>query len=202
MPAIHPHRRVPAFLAASLALTAACGGGDGEEGYPSRNWSGAYAVRVVGSSTDCAGAEAPPPMSGFLMRLVHHTTNRVEVEMNPIVTLEGAFEGDRMTAGHAVEEPVSLPDSLLERATPTDSIETIRYALTADFEGDGFEGRYEIRAPDLRALVEGRPARCSYRYRLAGTFFGEGVTAPAGRPATEAPAEPRSANPSAADRTD
>lgn len=159
-------------LSTVAALAAVvCAPGSGRE-YPSENWTGKYATRVVQSSTTCTDAEHPPPMTGFILELIHHTTNRTTVKMNPIIELEGAFEGDRMEAVLEIEEPVSLPDSIRARATAADSIDVIRYTLTAAFEDSAFEGTYVVRSPDLRSLVnEGRGGRCDFRYRMSGKRF-------------------------------
>ncbi|HUP00474.1 MAG TPA: hypothetical protein VM737_03010 [Gemmatimonadota bacterium] len=148
-------------------LIAACGSADG--GDPSRNWSGRYGTRVVGASTDCFESQSPPPLTGFILDLAQTSPDSVTVSMNPIIRLAGRYEGDRLEAGMVVEEPVGLPDSIAARATPADSLDTITYALRADFEAAGFEGEYVIRSPDLRALVtRGEGSRCEYRYRLSG----------------------------------
>ena len=152
---------------AGLLTLAACGGGD--ERYPSRDWSGRYATQVVEASTDCQGAPAPPPMTGLILSLEHYDNNRATVQVTPVIRLAGAFEGDRLETGNLIQEPVSLPDTLLALLTPADSIETITYRFEADFERNGFQGRYVIRAPDLRALIlEGAGKRCQIRYSLAG----------------------------------
>ncbi len=159
-----PH--LPLLLTTSV-LIASCG--EGDDGYPSRDWSGRYATTVSEAATDCHGATGPPPMTGFILALEQARNNRVTVTMNPLIGLAGEFRGDRLEARNVVEGPVELPDSILARATVTDSLETIIYGLEADFSRNGFVGRYVIRAPDLRALVlEGKGSRCDYRYRLAG----------------------------------
>ena len=154
-------------VAVGLLSAVACGGGD--DGYPSRDWSGRYATQVVEASTDCQGATAPPPMTGLIVSLEHYDNNRAAVQMTPVVRLAGGFEGDHLETTNFIQEPVSLPDTLLARVTSADSIETITYRFDADFERNGFRGRYVIRAPDLRSLVlEGMGKRCQIRYTLAG----------------------------------
>lgn len=153
-------------VAAGLLSAVACGG---DEGYPSRDWSGRYAAQVVEASTDCQGANAPPPMTGLIVSLEHYDNNRAAVQLTPVVRLAGGFEGDHLETTNLIQEPVSLPDTLLARVTTADSIEIITYRFEADFESNGFRGRYVIRAPDLRALVlEGMGKRCQIRYTLAG----------------------------------
>jgi hypothetical protein len=160
-------RPIPVVLAAGLLAAVACGGGD--EGYPSRDWSGRYATQVVEASTDCQGATAPPPMTGLILSLEHYDNNRVAVQMTPVIRLAGGFEGDHLETTNFIQEPVSMPDTLLARVTSADSIETITYRFEADFERNGFQGRYLIRAPDLRALVlEGTGKRCQILYTLSG----------------------------------
>lgn len=179
-------RHAPLLLAMSVWI-AACG--EEDDAYPSRDWSGRYATTVSEAATDCHGATGPPPMTGFILTLEQTRNNQATVTMNPVVRLTGEFRGDRLEAGNIVEEPVELPDSILARASAADSLETITYALEADFSRNGFLGRYVIRAPDLRALVrdeEGR--RCDYRYRLAGQRIREAVGT--GLPPGFAPAFP------------
>jgi hypothetical protein len=89
--------------------------------------------------------------------------------MTPVIRLAGGFEGDHLETTNFIQEPVSMPDTLLARVTSADSIETITYRFEADFERNGFQGRYLIRAPDLRALVlEGTGKRCQILYTLSG----------------------------------
>lgn len=157
---------LPLGLATAVLIP---GCGDGEDGYPSRDWSGRYATTVTEAATRCHGATAPPPMTGFILTLEQTRNNHATVTMNPIVRLAGEFRGDRLEARNIVQEPVELPDSIVARATEADSLDTITYDLEAEFSRNGFVGRYVIRAPDLRALVmEGEGSRCDFRYRLAG----------------------------------
>src|SRR5688572_22216320 len=58
------------MTACVLLLTLACGSADDgaeEAAFPSRDWSGPYALEAVESSTDCAGAEAPPPLTDTVL---------------------------------------------------------------------------------------------------------------------------------------
>ncbi len=153
-----------------VVLLIACG--SGPEKFPSSNWTGKYATRIVQSSTDCVDADGPPVMTGFIMDVIQLTTNKTTIKMNPIVELEGEFVGDHVEVSMRVDEPVSLPDSIVARAIPADSLDVITYSLVADFERDGFEGVYVVRSPDLRALINhNRGGRCDFRYQLAGTRF-------------------------------
>lgn len=171
-------RAIPVALAAALWTVQACGSGD--EKYPSRDWSGRYATRVVESSTDCQGATAPPPITGLIISLEHYDNNQAAVQMTPVIRVAGEFEGDRLEATTVIREPVSLPDTLVARVTPADSIETITYRFEADFKRNGFQGRYVIRAPDLRALVlKGSGKRCQIRYSLSGQRVQEAGEQPA-----------------------
>lgn len=155
-----------------LAPLTACG--SGSEEFPSSNWTGKYATRIVQSSTDCVDADGPPVMTGFIMDVIQLTTNKTTIKMNPIVELEGEFVGDHVEVSMRVDQPVSLPDSIAARATPADSLDIITYSLAADFDRDGFEGLYVVRSPDLRALINhNRGGRCDFRYQLAGTRFVE-----------------------------
>jgi hypothetical protein len=153
-----------------LGLLIACG--SGSEEFPSSNWTGRYATRIVQSSTDCVDADGPPVMTGFIMDVIQMTTNKTTIKMNPIVELEGEFVGDHVEVSMRVDEPVSLPDSIVARATPADSLNVITYSLAADFDRGDFEGVYVVRSPDLRALINhNRGGRCDFRYQLAGTRF-------------------------------
>ena len=152
--------------AALLALLlAACGGGDDGP----RNRSGSYLSRMTGSSSDCADAPLPPPLTGFTM-LVEETPEGVTgVWMAPIIQLNGAFRGDSLVATSTFEHPLALDDSLLARIQPADSFDVIAYELRAAFADSGYTASYVIRTPDVRALVSGAPSlRCEYRYELAG----------------------------------
>ena len=163
-----------AAIAAGLLAAVACE--KGEPGYPSRDWSGRYATQVVESSTDCEGATAPPSMMGLIRSLEHYDNNQAAVQMTPLIRLAGEFDGDHLETTHLIRESASLPDTLLANVTPADSIETIAYRFEADFERNGFQGRYVIRAPDLRALVlEGSGRRCQIRYTLSGQRIREAV---------------------------
>lgn len=156
-------RILPFALAAALA----CGGQD-EEGYPSRDWSGRYATRTIESSTDCNGIELPPPLTGFFLELDQHPNNRASLQLNPLVGMTGEFEGDHLEAEGRVDAGIDLPETMFERAD-ADSIDVTTYTLSADFEGIGFQGTYRIRTPDIRAIVDGEgPVRCTHRYTLRG----------------------------------
>jgi hypothetical protein len=170
--------KLGAAMAAVLMTAVACGSGD--QRYPSRDWSGRYATQVVEASTDCHGATGPPPMSGLILSLEHYDNNRAAVQITPVIRLAGDFRGDHLETTHFIRESVSLPDTLLARVTPADSIETITYLFEADFERSGFQGRYVIRAPDLRALIlEGTGKRCQIRYTLSGQRIREASEQPA-----------------------
>ena len=67
-------------VAAGLLSAVACGG---DEGYPSRDWSGRYAAQVVEASTDSQGANAPPPMTGLIVSHEHYDNNRAAVQLTP-----------------------------------------------------------------------------------------------------------------------
>ena len=154
--------------AAALALFLT---GCGSE-YPSRDWSGNYIARMVASSSDCLETPLPPPLTSFQLRVTQANDNTATVWMNPIIDLTGKFDGDRLEAERSFREEVLLPDSLREHITPADSFDTIMYRLDARFEGLEFSADYEIRAPDIRALVSGADdLRCTYRYELTGTRF-------------------------------
>jgi hypothetical protein len=156
----------------TLIWATACGspGGDGEEAFPSRDWSGPYALGVVESSTDCVAAEAPPPLDDTVLDVRQSVENEVTVQIGPLVAMSGRFDGDELEASGSITQPIPLPDSLAARATAEDSLETIAYALEATFAEDGMlAGRYVIRAPDLNALSRGTGAgRCQYVYEVRG----------------------------------
>ena len=154
-------------------LAAACGGGTDdpdEPGFPSRDWSGSYAVDIAETATTCAGPEAGLPPGELLFEVRQSRDNDAEVFVGPLIALAGRFDGDELDAGGTIHEPVPLPDSLLARATAADSLETIVYSLHASFSGEGaLEGTYRIRAPDLVALARGTgERRCEIVYELRG----------------------------------
>jgi hypothetical protein len=150
-----------------LVLVAACG-----QEYPSRDWSGSYLTRMIASSSDCHEAPVPPAMPEFIAELRQASDNSVMVYVNPIVRLSGSFEGDELEAGASMTDQLFLPDSLASRITPADSFDNVTYSLRTKIENWSFQAEYEIRAPDVKALVAGvRPIRCSIRYELAGARF-------------------------------
>ena len=165
-----------AFLRRGLTacgfLAVACGApedGADEAAFPSRDWSGPYAIEAVESSTDCAGAEAPPPLTDAVLDVQQSADNAAVVRIPPLVEMQGRFDGDRLEAGGSINQPISLPESIAGRAAPEDSLDPIGYALEAEFAEDGLTGRYAIRAPDLNALSAGSGAgRCGYVYELRG----------------------------------
>jgi len=160
---------------AALALALACGGGSDEPRYPTQDWSGTYLTKVTRSSTDCSGADYPPVMPGFQLVVNQFPNNRATAVMGPIIKLTGDFTGDELDVRQVVQEDIPLPDSLLQRATAADSLETITYRLTASFDGDGYTGEYLVRTPDLPALVrKEKKRRCEYRYELEGTRYEPG----------------------------
>lgn len=174
--------RIAAILLAGTAAAAACGGG--EPGFPSADWSGWYQTTMADSWTDCAGTELPPPMTGFTMTLEQRPDNSAHVRMGTFMGFDGTFDGDSLHAGTTFDVPVSLPDSIAARATPADSLDAIAYAFDAAFADGAFRGIYEVRTPDLNALVHGDgPGRCTYRYELKGTEVEDlPTTAPAEAP--------------------
>lgn len=165
-------RALRATLAVVLAAVPilALGCGDGEPtGYPTREWSGWFQSHMTDSSTDCWGADLPPPLKGFTMTVQHHLNNRADVRMGTFVSLSGAFEDDSLHATTSFDVPVALPDSIAARVTPEDSIDTVTYRLDAVFADSAYAGTYVVRTPDINALSRGEsPGRCSYRYRIEG----------------------------------
>ena len=165
-------RRIATTVVAAC-VAAGCGGGSddpAEPAFPSRDWSGSYAVEIEGTTTSCAGPEAGTPPGELLFEVRQSRDNDAQVFVGPLIALAGRFDGDALEAGGTIHEPVALPDSLTARATAADSLETIVYALDASFSGEGaLEGTYRIRAPDLVALAHGSgPGRCEIVYDLRG----------------------------------
>jgi len=162
----------PRTAVAPLLCAIACGGAEpaDEAGFPSRDWSGPYALEVVESSTDCVGAEAPPPLGDTVLDVRQTLENEAAVHIGPLVALDGQFDGDALEARGAITQPISLPESLAARAAAEDSLETIGYALEVTFAEDQvLAGRYVVRAPDLNALSRGSGAgRCEYVYEIRG----------------------------------
>lgn len=167
------------WLALAIIWVVGCGSpGDGEEpDFPSRDWSGSYALGVVESSTDCAGAEAPPPLGNIVLEVRQSQDNDAVLQVGPLVAMGGRFDGDEVEARGSVVQPIPLPDSLLARVSEADSLESIDYAMELRFaEDQTFAGRYVIRAPDLNALSSGSGAgRCEYVYEVRGAPVIEGV---------------------------
>jgi hypothetical protein len=153
-------------VVAGLAL-AACG-----QDYPSRDWSGDYLVSMVGSSSDCHEAPVPPAMPQMVVELDQKSDNTATLMLNPLVPLEGAFQGDELVVSGSSVEALGLPDTLQQRIQPADSFDTIAYEFRGGFDNWRFRGQYTIRSPDVRALVRGvRPLRCTIRYELTGIRF-------------------------------
>ena len=160
------------FLAACAIFLVACGTPDDEAedgAFPSRDWSGPYALTTVESSTDCAGAETPPPLTDAVLDIRQSTDNTAVVRIPPLVEMQGSFDGDRLDATGSIQQPISLPESISSRAAPEDSLDTIGYEVEAEFSAGGLAGTYAIRAPDLNALSAGSGAgRCEYVYEIRG----------------------------------
>lgn len=150
--------------------------------FPTSDWTGTYATASTGSSTDCREAGEPQPLKGFLLQLQHLVSRQARVQM-PLppftrLNLEGSFRGDRLEARGEIEQPISLPDSILSRLTPADSLDIVGYTLEAEFGADSFSGEYTIRAIDLHALViDGESRRCENRYQLTGHRSGSPLPA-------------------------
>lgn len=187
-------RRTQGRLTGLALLTAlACGETDNGAGdaFPSRDWSGTYSLRVLESSTDCLEAEAPPPLGDLSLEIRQTVDNDVTVMIGPLVALGGRLNGDELEARGEIRQPISLPDSLLTRATEADSLETITYRLEAELKGNSLRGRYVIRAPDLIALMRGAgQRRCAYEYEVRGGELTDALS-PDRRPADGAPGGPR-----------
>jgi hypothetical protein len=173
-----------------LVLATSCGepdDGPGETAFPSRDWSGPYVLVAVASSTDCEGADAPPPLTDAVLDVRQSVDNTALVRIPPLVEMEGRFDGDRLEAAGSIRQPIALPESLAARAAPEDSLDTIAYEVKAEFAGEGLEGRYAIRAPDLNALSSGSAnGRCEYVYEVRGRPLirdrSQGEAPPAGLP--------------------
>ena len=167
------------WLAMAIVWAVGCGSPGDDEGpdFPSRDWSGPYALEEVESSTDCAGAEAPPPLGNTVLEVRQSPDNDAILGVGPLVAMGGRFDGDEVEARGSVVQPIPLPDSLLARVSEADSLESIDYAMELSFAQDQtFAGRYVIRAPDLNALSRGSGAgRCEYVYELRGVPVIEGA---------------------------
>ena len=166
------HSRTPRSIILTLAIAAIGCGGESDDGteFPTRDWSGPYALQVVASSTDCLESETPPPLGDVVLDIRQSVDNAVTLQMGPVVAMEGRMEGDALAASGAITQPIGLPESLLARSTPADSLETISYALDGTFAADStLTGSYVIRAPDLNALARGTGARrCEQTYEIRG----------------------------------
>jgi len=187
-------RRTRGHLA-GLALLGALACGETDDGagpaFPSRDWSGTYSLRVVDSSTDCLGAEAPPPLGDLTLEIRQTIDNDVTVMIGPLVALGGRLNGDELEARGEIWQPISLPDSLVSRTSEVDSLETIVYRLEVALSGDSLRGRYEIRAPDLIALArDAGERRCAQEYEVRGGEL-TGALSPERRQAGGASGGPR-----------
>lgn len=176
--------------AAVLLVLAACGSEPEETGFPTRDWSGPYALDVVEATTDCMGAEAPPPLDDAVLDVHHATDNSATARIGFLVAMDGRFDGDELEAAGSITQPIPLPDSIAARADAADSLETITYGLRATFRPDStLAGTYRIGAPDLVALARGSGAhRCEYVYEVSGA---PRLGPRQGPPAEPAPAERR-----------
>jgi hypothetical protein len=162
---------VSLIMLCGLLLASGCGGTDdrSEAAFPSRDWSGPYALTAVESSTDCVGAEAPPPLTDAVLDVRQAPDNTAVVRVPPLVEMQGRFDGDRLEANGSISQPISLPASIASRAAPEYSLDTIGYAVETEFAEGGLEGRYVIRAPDLNALsADSGAGRCEYVYEVRG----------------------------------
>lgn len=155
------------WILAVMALVVAC-----ESEYPSRDWSGSYLTRVVGSSSDCYEVPVPPEIPQVVAELEQKSDNQATLWLNPLVQLAGAFEGDELAVSGAIVDPLTLPDTLAGRIGPADSFDSVVYDFHGEFDDWRFRGEYVIRTPDIRALVRGvQPLRCTLRYELVGERF-------------------------------
>lgn len=172
-------------IPAAVLCLAACGSEpEQERGFPTRDWSGPYALEVVEATTDCEGADSPPPLGDAVLDIRQAVDNSAAARIGPLVSMDGGFDGDELEAAGAITQPIPLPDSLAARADAADSLETITYGFRATFRQDGtLEGTYRIGAPDLIALARGSGGhRCEYVYEVRG--------APRLRPRQSQPAVP------------
>ena len=159
-------------------------------GFPTRDWSGPYALEVVEATTDCVGADGPPSLGDAVLDLHQAVDNSASAQIGPLVALNGRFDGDELEAAGSITQPIPLPDSLASRADEADSLETITYGLQATFRQDGtLEGTYRIGAPDLVALARGTGEhRCEYVYEVRGA---PRLSSRPAQPTDPAPAERR-----------
>jgi hypothetical protein len=165
LPAMMPRRSTPiCFLLGAVPLLSSCSRPE-ETGWPTRNYSGIYSVRARVVSNSC---EAPVFASGdtLLLTLFQTRDNRARVELSPVVTVDGAFMGDRLEARAAIPTPaLSLPPADSGATSPATPGDSLRYRLELDFEGETFEGRYRVEQPPLGGRVEA----CSQEFQLEGT---------------------------------
>jgi hypothetical protein len=119
-----------------------------------------------------------------VLEVMQSPENWAVVRVPPLVEMGGEFHGDRLEAYGSINQPISLPASIAARAAPEDSLDTIGYAMDAEFAADGLEGRYAIRAPDLNALsAASGPGRCEYVYEVRGRALIGGQPPLGGQPA-------------------
>ncbi|MFN2431834.1 MAG: hypothetical protein ABR599_03275 [Gemmatimonadota bacterium] len=154
--------RAPAGAGARLALVAllaaACAP-DEESAWPTRNYTGTYAVRARVSANEC---EAPVFGSAdtLLLEVSHAVDNRASVRVSPVVLVRGEFRGDRLEASSAVAAPPGTQSADGAGARAPDSV---RYRVVFEFDGEELAGDYHVAQPAVGAL-----RACSQSFELEG----------------------------------
>ncbi|MBA2565662.1 MAG: hypothetical protein H0V09_09610 [Gemmatimonadetes bacterium] len=160
----------PALFALPLAaLLAACSEPESEPAsrWPARNYSGSYAVRAKAASNECPAAIfAAGDTVEF--RVLQEHDNRATVVIQPVISLSGVFQGDRLQARAAV---VNTALAAANAAPGKDStalgVDSLRYTLDLRFEGEVFEGTYRVDQPALG----GGFAACSQTFDVEGRLW-------------------------------
>ena len=160
--------RTAACAALCLAAVAACAPDEPESAWPSRNYSGTYAVHARVSENAC---QAPVFAFGdtLLLEVAQAFDNQAVVRIAPVIVARGAFRGDRLEARSAV----ALPAAAAAAAEPADSL---RYDLTLDFADDAVAGSYAVQQPALADMDA-----CRQAFELKGKLVPAAGAAPNGR---------------------
>jgi hypothetical protein len=159
---------VPA-LALSAGMLWSCSKTEEPDGirWPTRNYGGIYAVRVGVSADDC---QTPgfTERDSLVVTLVHSPDNQARFEVSPVVSLSGTFEGDRLYSGAAVAHPGAAAAEAAGELERLASLDSIRYRLEADFEGQEFEAKYEVEQPGFSGVKACRQVYDLKGARVAG----------------------------------
>jgi hypothetical protein len=155
---------------ALLILLGGCSRSDRPQ-WPARNYSGAYAVTARVVSNDCP-TPVFAPGDTLVFALLQSKQNGARVDIAPVASLAGDFQGDHLDAYAAVSATPTgaapaasaAAGSAGEGAEKTAS-DSVRYRLALDFEGHAFKGTYRVEQPALGMGAEA----CKQAFDVRGT---------------------------------